>query len=85
MGQNARIVNNFGLIKQIINDMKISISDFSFFPSGYGHYKVTYTSPITYKKYTVITNDMQLIDATKSCESPKRKDLEILKRRCKNK
>lgn len=24
---------------------KTSIYDFSFIPSGYGHYKVTYTSP----------------------------------------
>lgn len=26
---------------------KTSIYDFSFIPSGYGHYKVTYTSPVT--------------------------------------
>ena len=63
---------------------KISITDFSFLPAGYGHYKVTYTSPNTFKKWTTVTNDMPLIDATKNEEEPKRKDLENLKRVCKN-
>ena len=58
---------------------KISISDFSFLPSGYGHYRVTYTSPITGKQWTNVTNDMPLIDATKNADEPKRKDLEELK------
>jgi hypothetical protein len=58
---------------------KISISDFGFMPSGYGHYRVTYTSPITGKKWTTVTNDMPLIDATKNAEDPKRCDLERLK------
>lgn len=62
---------------------KISISDFSFLPSGFGHYKVTYRSPITGKKWTNTTNNMPLIDATKNAEEPKRCDLEILKRVCK--
>ena len=31
---------------------KISLSDFSFSFSGYGHYRVTYTSPVTHKKWT---------------------------------
>lgn len=51
---------------------KISNSDFSFMPSGYGHYKVTYTSPVTGKKWTTVTNDMPLIDATKNADEPKR-------------
>lgn len=63
---------------------KISITDFSFMTSGYGHYKVTYTSPNTLKMWTTVTNDMPLIDATKNAEEPKRKDLEQLKRVCKN-
>ena len=54
----------------------ISITDFSFLPSGYGHYKVTYTSPATRKSWTATTNDMPLIDATKNADDPKRKDLE---------
>jgi hypothetical protein len=58
---------------------KISISDFSFLPSGYGHYKVTYTSPTTGKQWTKVTNNMPLIDATKNADEPKRKDLEELK------
>lgn len=64
---------------------KITIYDFSFIPSGYGHYKVIYTSPVTGKQWTVITNDMTLIDATKNADEPKKKDLERLKRLCKNK
>lgn len=59
---------------------KISISDFSFMPSGFGHYKVTYTSPVTFKEWSRVINNMYLIDATKNAEEPKRKDLEELKR-----
>ena len=62
----------------------IGIGDFSFTPSGYGHYKVTYRSPITGRTWTKTTNDMPLIDATKNSDAPKRKDLEILKRMCKS-
>jgi len=62
----------------------IKLSDFDFTFAGYGHYKVTYTSPATGKKYTATTNGMPLIDVTKNAdESPKVKDLEILKRICK--
>lgn len=66
---------------------KISIYDFSFIHSGYGHYKVIYTSPVTGKKFSAITNNMPLIDATKNTETTdiKIKDLEQLKRICKNK
>lgn len=59
---------------------KISISDFSFTPSGHGHYKVTYTSSITGKSWTATTSNMPLIDATKNADEPKRCDLEQLKR-----
>lgn len=58
---------------------KISISDFSFLPSGFGHYKVTYTSPTNGKEWAKVTNNMPLIDATKNADEPKRKDLEELK------
>ena len=63
---------------------KITISDFQFKLVGYGLYKVTYTSPVTWKQWTSKTNDMELIDATKCADEPKRKDLEALKRVCKN-
>lgn len=52
-------------------------------PSGFGHYKVTYTSLITGKKWTKITSDMPLIDATKNADEPKIKDLNTLKNVCK--
>jgi hypothetical protein len=58
----------------------ISISDFSFMFSGYGHYKVTYYSPVTGKKWSSVTSNMPLIDATKNAEEPKIKDLQTLKR-----
>lgn len=64
---------------------KISISDFEFRIAGYGHYRVTYTSPVTGKKWSTVVNDMTLIDATKNSENPKHKDLEKLKWLCKNK
>ena len=63
---------------------KISLIDFEFRIEGYGHYKVTYTSPVTGKKWSCITDDMPLIDATKNAEFPKRKDLELLKLKAKN-
>lgn len=63
---------------------KTTISDFRFEFAGYGHYKVTYTSPVTGKSWTAKTNDMPLIDATKNADDPKRCDLETLKRVCKN-
>lgn len=63
---------------------KTTISDFRFEFAGYGHYKVTYTSPATGKRWTTTTNNMPLIDATKNAEEPKRKDLEELKRICKD-
>lgn len=63
---------------------KLSIYDFQFMPSGSGHYKVTYKSPITGKSWTATTNNMMLIDATKNANDPKRCDLEDLKRMCKN-
>ncbi len=59
-------------------------SDFQFLFSGHGHYKVIYTSPVTGKKWTKVTNDMPLIDSTKNEDAPKRKDLEMLKFICKN-
>lgn len=55
--------------------------DFQF--SGYGHYKVTYTSPVTGKKWSTVMNNMPLIDATKNCDSPLKKDLNTLKDLCK--
>jgi hypothetical protein len=62
---------------------KISIYDFTFTPSGYGHYKIVYESPATGKQWSTTTNDMPLIDATKNSESPKVKDLNTLKEICK--
>lgn len=58
---------------------KSEITDFSFKFVGYGHYKVTYTSPKTGKQWSKIIDDMSIIDATKNEESPKQKDLERLK------
>ena len=63
---------------------KTKLSDFTFLPSGYGHYEVTYTSPVTFKSWTIITNNMPLIDATKNADEPTQKDLNTLKRLTKN-
>ena len=63
---------------------RIQLSDFSFLPWGHGRYKVRYDSPITKRAWATVTNDMPLIDATKNADSPKVKDLESLKRICKN-
>lgn len=61
----------------------ISITDFDFELSGYGHYKVTYTSPRTRKEWSATTNNMPLIDETKNAESPKKVNLTRLKSLCK--
>lgn len=63
---------------------KTQLSDFNFQLSGYGHYRVTYTSPATGKQWSTVISDMTLIDVTKNADEPKRKDLEALKRLCKN-
>lgn len=55
--------------------MKTTIYDFDFEIAG---------SPATGKRWTTTTNNMPLIDATKNAEEPKRKDLEELKRICKD-
>jgi hypothetical protein len=62
---------------------KISKSDFQFKLAGYGHYIVTYISPVTGLYWTKTIHDMTLIDATKNSDNPKRCDLEMLKRVCK--
>ena len=41
----------------------ISRYDFQFEFAGYGHYKVTYISPVTNKKWTRTISDMTIIDA----------------------
>jgi hypothetical protein len=61
----------------------INLSDFDFRFVGYGHYKVTYTSPVTGKQHTRTTDNMPLIDATKNSDQPLKKDLNQLKRYCK--
>lgn len=58
----------------------ISITDFQFRASGYGHYKVTYRSPITGRTWTKTIDCMWLIDETMNAELPKKKDLNTLKR-----
>ena len=63
---------------------KTQLSDFNFIQSGYGYYKVTYTSPVTGKQWSTTVSDMTLIDATKNADKSKQKDLEKLKQICKN-
>jgi len=63
---------------------KISISDFHFKFAGYGHYTVTYTSPVTGKQWKRTITDMTIIDATKNEDEPKIKDLNHLKKIVKN-
>ena len=58
---------------------KVKISDFSFIPSGYGAYIVTYNSPVSSKKWSKRITDMTIIDATKNSDFPKLKDLNRLR------
>ena len=64
----------------------IELSDFTFLPSGHGHYKVTYTSRITGRCWQAVTDNMPLIDVTKNSDrypGPLVSDLETLKGICK--
>ena len=73
---------------QTTDKMKTSIqlSDFTFTSAGYGHYNVTYTSPVTGKMFHATTNNMPLIDATHgNDDEPKKCDLIALKNICKGK
>lgn len=63
---------------------KTTISDFNFEFLTYGRYRVTYTSPKTGKQFSKVIDDMTIIDDTNNADEPKRKDLERLKRICKN-
>jgi hypothetical protein len=62
----------------------ISICDFEFQCAGYGHYKVTYTSPKTNKSWSKTIDDMTLIDSTKNTDEPLVKNLNALKRKVKS-
>lgn len=66
-----------------MTEKSISISEFTFELAGYGHYKVTYTSPKTGQSWTATTSDMHLIDATKNADKPLTRDLNKLKYFCK--
>ena len=59
--------------------------NFRFEFTGYGHYKVTYISPVTGSRWSTITYDMMLVNATKNSDNPKQKDLKKLKYLCKMK
>lgn len=66
-----------------MKNIKIELSDFGFEFLGKGHYRVTYTSPVTGKQWCNVTTDMPLIDATLNEDCPKRCDLVDLKKICK--
>lgn len=59
----------------------ITIHHFDFTMVGYGRYKVTYTTE-SGRNYTAIITDMTVIDATKNSDSPKVKDLKVLRNLC---
>ena len=64
---------------------KILLTDFGFIFNGYGRYIVTYYEPGSGKAYSKTITDMEIIDKTKNSNNPKVKDLNTLKRMCKNK
>lgn len=63
----------------------IRLCHFTFVFVGSGQYRVTYTSPNTWKSWAATITDMTLIDKTKNSECPKRTDLERLKKAIKKK
>lgn len=64
---------------------KLRLGNFTFNFAGHGHYKVTFQSSVTKKTWTITTNNMPLIDATRNNPFDyKMKDLVELKKLCKN-
>ena len=59
-------------------------SDFTFEFQSHGHYKVTFTSPYTGKKWSKVITDMELIDLTKGEDTPKKINLNQLKNQIKS-
>jgi hypothetical protein len=62
--------------------MKTTIKNFSFELVSRGKYKVTFMSFVTGKTWSTITNDIEFLDQCK--DEQKVKDLNSLKRMCKN-
>ena len=58
--------------------MKLKKSQFLFTFTGYGHYKVEYTTANERLKYIATITDMTIIDEVKNEEYPKQKDLKYL-------
>lgn len=87
MGCSIQPTAIFNQSQSKTNNMKksIQLSDFNFKFAGYGHYQVTYTSPVTLKSFTITTNNMSIIDDTKNADEPKKSDLLQLKKICKSK
>ena len=64
-------------------DRNNPLRGFSFKFKAYGRYQVTYESDFDFMKGRYYVNDvtyMPLIDATKNADSPKRKDVDELRR-----
>jgi hypothetical protein len=57
----------------------LSITDFRFILSGYGHYVVIYTDSKG-KEYSKTIDNMSLVDATKNADYPKQSDMRELRR-----
>ena len=60
------------------------LSQFTFTPKSTGSYKVTYTTPSGRYMYSVIINDMTLIDATRNANWAKLEDIKWLRYACIN-
>ena len=56
---------------------KLSKSNFTFRPSGHGHYRVEYHLR-SGKKYSATIDDMELIDNTRNVENPTQQSLKTL-------
>ena len=58
---------------------KLSLANFSFKQSGYGHYYVTYTSCGGRIVRSALINSMPLIDCTRNSDSPTQYNLNRLR------
>lgn len=60
--------------------MKMNINDFKFEMTGYGLYRVIYTTPVRGDYWSAIISDMLLIDNTKNAEEPTQSAMKWLRR-----
>ena len=70
--------------RSICMKITLDISLFGKEPRGYGRWYIWYITEKRELKYSSVTTDSKLIDATFNCENPTQKSLNELRKACKS-